>query len=149
MISPTGKNLGEVCKPLQTWPWIFFLLWLKRWSKAAQQTLQQSISVKNTWLICNLYTWTSGTYLHLSERIHMSIFSVNAFYPDFIYRSAKTHRSISHYTGIITMRSDKEQRSDFTDMSWEAISLQKDREQNQIWSPENSSVSGIFCDLFC
>lgn len=36
MILPTGKNLGEVCKPLQTWLWGFFLLWLRRWTRAGQ-----------------------------------------------------------------------------------------------------------------
>lgn len=28
MISPTGKNLGEVCKPLRTQPWLWTWIWL-------------------------------------------------------------------------------------------------------------------------
>lgn len=44
MISPTGKNLGEGCKPRQTWPWSFFLLWSKRSGDSNAQYKGSSIS---------------------------------------------------------------------------------------------------------
>lgn len=91
------EEFRGVCKPLQTWPWIF-LLWLKRWTGDRGKTLQlNTVATKEAWSsLCIHKRWWLICDMH--------IFSISSLLFEFIYYLMLPNVSTGHYTQRTTRK---------------------------------------------